>query len=188
MTADPAAQETLGLHTVRAEDLRAIPGMADAVDRPPERAPVFENPDPRGPCGARAPQPPGIHAAALVTLRAGSYQVVEVVSAPPPGEVAHYLDVLAGDLQPGCPPHESTTNQGLTQRVSGVTAVDVAGVAERAVAWTALVEVGTSRVNAGLVALQAGPRFAYVQVFAVEPPPPAVLRALAEAAARRLAG
>jgi hypothetical protein len=188
VTADPAARETLGLHALRAEDLRALPGMADAVERPPERAPVFENPDPRGPCGGRAPQPPGMDHAALVTLRAGSYQVVEVVSAPPPGDVARYLDVLAADLRTGCPPFESTTNQGQTQRVSGVTAVDVAGVGDRAVAWTALAEVGTSRANAGLVALRAGPRFAYVQVFSAEAPPPATMRALAEAAARRLAG
>lgn len=162
--------------------------MGDAVDRPPERAPAFENPDPRGPCGARAPQPPGMDHAALVTLRAGSYQVVEVVSAPAPGEAARYLDALAADLRPGCPPHESTTNQGHVQRVSGVEAVDVGGVGDRAVAWTARAEVGTSRVNAGLVALHVGPRFAYVQVFSVDPPPPATVRALAEAAARRLAG
>lgn len=196
--ADPRAdgrsntpQITVGAPAPDVEDLllsesevREVAGLSAVVADDLADVSLYENPDPRGPCGAELDSVPAVEAGrAFTSATTTAIQLVYVDDAA----VARYLEEVETDLRPGCGPHESLTNVGAVQHVSEPVAVDTAGIGDRSMAYTSEISVGGRSVEAGVVVLVSGDRTTLIQVMGPTVDEDQVL-ALATAAAVRLEG
>jgi hypothetical protein len=163
--------------------VREVPGLQGAVARDLDDLSIFENPDPRGPCGAPAPSLPA--PAAGRGFQAAQVLAFELLAVDTE-EAAAYLDALQADARPGCPGYESETNVGGTQRVGDIAFVDVAGVGDAAIAWTLRIEAPGGQVFGGVGAVRRAGTVAFVQVQGTEPVTGETVAALVRAAGARL--
>jgi hypothetical protein len=166
-----------------ARDVEAVDGLQDAAASDVDDIEVYENPDPRGPCGARLDAPPTPDAGRVLT--AGGITALQLVYADA-SEIDRHVDVLEGDLRPGCGPHESLTNFGAVQQVAEPVALDTTGVGDRAVGWTTAITVDGETAYAGLVLAIGGGHATGLQVLAGHPVGSDTMLSLARAAVARL--
>jgi hypothetical protein len=149
--------------------------------------PVFENPDPRGPCGGIVPQLPLGEGTVGRSFGASNITIVQFVS-PLSELAAAYLKAIAADATPGCGPFESETNQGLMQKVSDIEIIDVTGVSSDAVAYAGRVDVGGQTFHIAAVALADDGASTFLQIGAQDPIDPRAVHALAATANEVLGG
>jgi hypothetical protein len=98
-----------------AHDVSAIPGApAGIVVVPSEKGQLFQDPDPRSPCGARVTLP-DLSQSAHVTFDAASFGAFQVVVDQPVPMATAFVTAWERDTRPGCPPYTSRTNTGSTQ-------------------------------------------------------------------------
>ena len=164
-------------------DMEAVDGLQDAEANDVDDIEVYENPDPRGPCGARLAAPPAPDAGRVLT--AGGITALHLVYADA-SEIDRHIDVLEGDLWPGCGPHESLTNVGAVQQVAEPVALDTTGVGDRAVGWTTAITVDGETAHVGLVLAIGGGHATGLQVLAGHPVGSDTMLSLARAAVARL--
>jgi len=179
--ADGASESALLLTQ---SDVRALDGLADLVAQDINKVPVFENPDPRGPCGGPAPSPP-ITDAIGRAFTGSNTSIVEFIAVASP-QADKYFAALKADRVVSCGPFKSTTNTGSTQTVSQVQFVDLGSVNGNGIAWTARVDVGQGGGFVGLGVVLAGGRFVMIQAESGSPFDAATLRALVQRAATKL--
>jgi hypothetical protein len=164
-------------------DVREIAGFSSVVATDLDDVAVYENPDPRGPCGAPVdPMPTGVAGRAFTGADVTIVQLLHEDGAA----LAEYAEVLADDLRPGCGPHESFTNVGATQRVGEPSAVDTAGIGDSSVGWTTEITVEEHTAHAGLVFVVLGGRATAIQVMSTDVVTADAMVALAQGAATRL--
>ena len=111
-----AASLRPGLITTK--DLRSVPDLPTLEPVPLKQTNAFENPDPRGPCGAKISQPDLSKGATAVFESQAPLTLSDTVLNLGTAAATNYLSTLLADARPGCPPYESTTRQGQTQTVT----------------------------------------------------------------------
>jgi hypothetical protein len=165
-------------------DVQAVGGLSDATASDIADAAVYENPDPRGPCGTPIEAVPGADAGRAFT--GSSFSALQLVFVDA-GEVAGYLDAVEADLRPACGGHESVTNTGAVQQVAEPVPFDLSGVGDRAFGWTTSITVSGQTASAGLAFAVVGERATAVQIFGLRVDADQV-EALIRTAVERLAG
>ena len=150
------------------EELRTVPGFEQGTVQPFNSVPTFTNPDPRGPCGGKATNPP-LDSAAGTAYSAGNTAVAFHLVVPTTDLQRSYLLALSKDRKDPCPTWQSTTNKGTTQTVSDTTFVDVSDVASDALSWTATVGAGTAKAYAGVLILVGDQVTSLVQMQSLSP-------------------
>jgi hypothetical protein len=146
---------------------------------------LYDNPDPRGPCGAKVTQPSFRHGA-VASFRNRTSAVITMVIEPGVSAATQALDDLAADAKPGCPPFESTTNFGETQRVIPMM-VPLPPLADGAIASGGIVTIGDNprTVLAG-IAVRDGGRVVFTQLISGSDVPESSVVALARESAKAL--
>jgi len=182
VTVDTGAPESSLL--LMQSDVRAIDGLAELVAQDINQVPVFENPDPRGPCGGAAPSPP-INDAVGRAFTDSNTSIVELIAVAST-EADTYLSALRADRVASCGPFKSTTNTGSTQTISQVEFVDLGSIGGEGIAWTARVDVGQAGGFIGVGAILASGHLALIQAQSGSPFDTATLPALVQRAATKL--
>jgi hypothetical protein len=150
------------------EELRTVPGFEQGTVQPFNSAPTFTNPDPRGPCGGKATNPPMDNAAGTA-YSAGNTAVAFHLITPTTELQRTYLLALSKDRKDPCPTWESTTSKGTTQTVSDTAFVDVSDVSSDALSWTATIGAGTAKAYAGVLILVDDQVTSLVQMQSLSP-------------------
>ena len=178
-----ATANDLSAFLMSASDVHNIAGLTDAVTRDINDMPLFENPDPRGPCGAvsRQPQFAGASGRALTGASLSLVQLVMTTTA----EQRDDLKEMIGDRHPACGPYQSTTNRGDQQTVSEIAFVDLPG-AKDAIAWTCRVDVAGVTAYAGVIQIVAEPGTTFIQLQSNLPIAADVVAAIGERAMAKL--
>lgn len=101
------------------ESVASIPGFDAVVAQPLDDVGVFENPDPRGPCGGESPAPP-LEGTAGAVFAAPGLSIVHVVAQGP--DVDAFVAAQLADIVEPCGPYEST-NGDTTQRIDQIEVV-----------------------------------------------------------------
>jgi hypothetical protein len=149
--------------------------------------PVYENPDPRGPCGATSPEPPLTSPDATARVFAAQTAVVVQFVQPVTMATDEFHNAARRDLRPDCDPYASTTNQGLRQRVDQINAV--ATEDPDVVAFTSRVNVGSEQqIFMGAISAVGEDWYSLIQVQSAEPIDADAMAQLAASAADRIAG
>jgi hypothetical protein len=166
------------------DEARAIPGFADVSVKEIRDVPLFENPDPRGPCGAVIRN---IRMAGAVgRVFAAGDTTVELVSVSGPDDEANVAEQQADHPIP-CGPYKSTTNQGLTQTVSEIAFVQLPKFPGLAVAWVLRIDVGGTKMYGGAAMAIAKGHTVLVQLQSATPIDPGRFGAFVEKAIAKLA-
>jgi hypothetical protein len=163
-TAGVAATDVL----LTQDELHDVPGFEQGTIQPFNSVPAFTNPDPRGPCGGKASNPP-LDGAAGTAYSAGNTAVAFHLVTPTTDLQRSYLIALSKDRKDPCPTWQSTTNTGSTQTVSDTSFVDVSDVAADALSWTATVGSGTAKAYAGVLILVDDQITSLVQMQSLSP-------------------
>jgi hypothetical protein len=142
------------------------------------------DPDPRGPCGAKVDQP-SLRTAAVGAFRDDRSALVNVVIEPGERRATDYIRALQADSKPGCPPWESKTDTGRTQRTEP-TIVPLPPIADGASAFGGVTTVGGRRAVVVGVAVRDGGRLSISQLVAGTSVSPDAAIALARESATAL--
>ncbi len=181
-TAPPASQDRAALLTD--EDLHAVPGFEGVATKEIDKLPLFENPDPRGPCGGKVPPVP-LDEAFGRSFQSDRIVALELVVPSGPRQ-KEQLAAYQADLRPACGPYESKTRTGDTQRVSQVTPLALGDLAAPAIGWFQEIEVQGQRFQAGIVFAEVGDRFLFLQFQGIVLPAASSLEDLSRRAVDRL--
>lgn len=167
------------------EDLDAV-GMSDVVVGDLDDLAMYENPDPRGPCGGVVPEF-RLEGAAGRSFRAAEHSAFALVMHSD-DELERYLATLQADVAPSCGPYRSRTNTGGTQGVDGIEIVDLDIPGVNSIAWTSTITAGGASVESAFVMLVGDERAAVVHVSGLYALSPGQVEDLARRAAARLDG
>jgi hypothetical protein len=167
--------------------LRQVPALSSATVSSLQDTVVFEDPDPRGPCGAKMSAISLEDAVGVAikaeTIRSGAELITRLSS----GAAKHYLDARMADAKPGCPEFETATNQGATQRVLLVRIVRLHKEFEQALAVVTALKIGTSVRAATQIEVRHDDILAKSVIFTDEPMDDVTVNAIASLMARDLA-
>lgn len=182
ITVDDSARDVSFLLTE--SDVRGIDRFAGVVAQDVSDVPAFENPDPRGPCGAVVPQLP--LEGAVGRAFSGPDVVVFELVVTAGAEQHDFLDAVQADQHVGCEGHESMTNLGETQTVSDTEFIDQRSVGDDGIGWTSRIDIGSRTAYGGAAAFVNGDRMAFIQVSAASPIDATMLEALVDLAVARM--
>lgn len=173
-----------GLLTAR--DVAKVPGLPELERVPENEAELFENPDPRAPCGAPIDQP-DLSRGATAVFASSAFTLSDTVVALSEDAARSYLDANLADATPGCGPYRSRTNQGFTQTVTP-TIVDIPPVGDQRVGQRGRIDVQDQILYIGAVLIRRGDKIVFSLVISAKPIRDDTVQALAqridEAAAR----
>ena len=168
------------------DDVALISGFDGVEAHDFEEFPVFENPDPRGPCGALV-SVPTLDGAAGGALTGATIGLIQLVTPASP-EYQAYITTLLADQGPPCDRYISETNTGEIQNVSEIVLYDADGEGVRGVAWTSLVEVDAKSIYLGVIAVETAELITFVQIQSASAIPQEGMQLLTERAVLRLQG
>jgi hypothetical protein len=169
-----------------AQDMAGIDGLDDLVAVEMTDYPVFENHDPRGPCGGPALQLP-VDDPVGRAFSSSSISAFELIMSRGADQVA-YLDAMQADQREDCGPYESTTNRGETQAVSDITFVDLDELGAPGIGWTSRIQIGSNSADVGLLLLLADDGMVVIQMQSLAPIDVATLAAIADRSLQRANG
>ncbi len=106
------------------QSVASIPGFEAVAAQPLSDVDVFENPDPRGPCGGESPAPP-LEGTAGAVFAAPGLSLVQVVAEGP--DVDEFVAAQLADIVEPCGPYESTTNVETVQQIDQIEVVTLPG-------------------------------------------------------------
>jgi hypothetical protein len=150
---------------------------------------IPDDPDPRGPCGTKLPQP-SLRSGAVAQFRSPEPAAVfEWISRTPPGEATAYLAGVAADIRPGCAAFKSATPYGHPQLNVFVRATALPPLGDQRVAATMhlrLLAPGERAAYVTEILIREGDYMTALIVSGLRPQPPRFLRAVAVSAAADL--
>lgn len=186
ITDDPSASRDASELLTAAEVTEAT-GLKGVVAQDLADVDAFENPDPRGPCGARVPPKPTAGGFGRA-FRAGDVVMVVMVEMVMPTTAATRasIDADKADARPSCGPYTSRTANGDVQHVSDVEILDMPAGCTRCVGWTSKVSVRDQTAFGLGLFFESGGSTGFVQVVSAERVPAAVALALLDRARARL--
>jgi hypothetical protein len=153
-----------------------------------EEGPLYENPDPRGPCGATSASRLKFQDAAIAFFQSPSgVSVLHALWNLPPGQAAAVLAEARADMRPGCPPFESDTPFGGPQVNEFLGAIDLPSIGEDRLALSHRIEGPAGGTVYGTVALiRIETWLASLAIFSPEEVDDRVVSRLADAVGRKL--
>ncbi len=156
------------------QSVASITGFEGVVATPFSDSEVFENPDPRGPCGGESPSPP-LEGTAGAVFAGAAVTVVQVVAEGP--EADEFFDAQIADIDEPCGPYQSTTNVETAQQVDEIEVTELPG--ERGFFLTGRIVTPdqTAFTASGLVRNDAGVT-SLVFAVAAEPIPSSAIESL----------
>jgi hypothetical protein len=181
ITVDEDAETNLVSRLLTVEQVEKALGGSGLSQADISETPIFENPDPRGPCGAVVPQFRLGEGTVGRSFGASNITIVQFIT-PTSTVTSAFLDAIVGDALPGCSAFESETNLGLMQQVSEIEIVDVTSAPTGAVAYTSRVDIGGQTAYVAAVAVADREVTTYLQVFAQDRIDSRALQALTAAA------
>jgi hypothetical protein len=155
---------------VRFAEVRHVVGLEGVRQVSLKGAPLFENPDPRGFCGARLMQPELSKGATAVFEADGITVSDTVLRLDEPTAVA-FLDAAIADTKPGCPSYQSQTNTGSIQTFMPGPVIALPSLADQQVAATATVSVNGQTGFLGEVLLRRAGVISLGIIVSVNPAP-----------------
>ena len=181
ITVDQGAQTNLVSGLLTVEQVEQALGGSGLTQADISQTPVFENPDPRGPCGAAVPQLPLGEGTVGRSFGASNITIIQFIT-PTSKVTSAYMDAIVSDSTAGCSAFESKTNQGLTQHVSDIEIVNVTSAPTGVVAYTSRVDVGAQTAYVAAITVADSEVTTYLQMFAREPIDRRAVNALTKAA------
>lgn len=149
--------------------LRQVPGFATTKVTPLQAPVLFEDPDPRAPCGAKVPKLSLRDAVGIAmtaeSIRGGAQLVIRL----PSGAAKGYLDARQANTSKGCPEYETTTNQGAKQRVLLVRVVRLHREFDQALAVVTALKIGDNVRAATQIEVRRGDILSRTVVFTNAP-------------------
>lgn len=168
-------------------DVRAVQGLPnDLAVTSLDDMSVYEDPDPRGPCGAKI-APPDFSDGVGVAFRSTSLGGFHFVVEPLGGAAGTYIDRLAEDTQQGCAPYDSTTNTGTTQHVQLVRTIELRSIGDQSHAAILEITNQGQTFSAAELVVRRGEVMSFLVIFSPTEPSDQVVMGLAEVVAGRLA-
>jgi hypothetical protein len=183
-TAAAPAPPALGRALLTAAGLRRVAGAY--VRQPPS---LVEDPDPRGPCGARIRQPPLSDGATVAFASRAPAEIFQWIGRLRPAVAAGLVASIRGDIRPGCPPYRTATPYGHPQLNRFLRALSLPPLGDQRVAVTLRVRPatrGARSVYATEIMIRDGGYVTAIAVSGLRPQPPPVVRAIAIRAAASL--
>jgi hypothetical protein len=151
-------------------ELRRVIGLSGVRSVPLKGAPFFQDPDPRGFCGARVMQP-DLSKGATTVFEADGVTVTDTVLRLDEATAKGFLDAWIADTRPGCPSFQSQTNTGATQTFVPGAVIQLPSVADQQTASTASITVNGQTGFVGEVLLRRGALISFGLIFAGGPVP-----------------
>jgi len=139
ITAPEGAADLRGL-LLTGDQLRQAGLPADLRTVPDDQVSSYENPDPRGPCGA----PMDAHELYSGGIRyhaAATVLAFEAVGRATNERAEQLMDAVVADVTPRCPEFISRTNTGVDQANHFGAPIDLSGLGDQAVGWQSTVTV-----------------------------------------------
>jgi hypothetical protein len=152
------------------DELSKVSGLPRLRRVPLKNAPLFENPDPRGFCGAPIDQP-DLSKGATAIFAANSATVSDTIVRLDETAARSYLDAAIADTQPGCPTFRSATNTGDQQTVNPGNVVALPPLGDQQTAGTATISVSGQTLHVGQVLVRRGDVLAFAVIFSTRPVP-----------------
>jgi hypothetical protein len=167
-----------------------LPATPDAfAGGPVGNASITDDPDPRGPCGAKLSQP-SLQSGAVAQFRSlEPAAVFQWITRTPPGEATAYLAGVADDIRPGCAAFKSATPYGHPQLNVFVRATVLPPLGDQRVAVTMrlrLLAPGDRAAYVTEILIREGDYMTAIIVSGLRPQPPRLVRAVAASAAADL--
>jgi hypothetical protein len=150
------------------DELSKVAGLPRLRAVPLKDAPLFENPDPRGFCGAPIDQP-DLSKGATAVFEANSATVSDSIVRLDETAGRAYLDAAIGDTKPGCPRFESMTNTGAQQTVTPGNVVELPHLGDQQTGGTATISLSRQTLHVGEVLLRRGDVLAFAVIFSTRP-------------------
>lgn len=171
---------------INQSQLRRVPGFSTALVAPLADAVAFDEPDPRGPCGASMPVLAFDEAAATgwraSNLRAGG----QVVVRRPAGELQSFMAARIRDARENCPAFEMKNRQGQMQISKFDAAVHVTRNADQSLAVVMAVRVNGVLRAATTIEVRTGNLLSRAVVVTNKPMGTPTVRGLASLMAKAL--
>jgi hypothetical protein len=169
-----------------ATQIRQVPSLSTAKVAPLAALGVFDDPDPRAPCGATVPRLALTDVAAIGISAENIRGGAQLIARLGPGEAKRYLDARQADTSKGCPPYDVETDNGTTQRVQLVRVVRVHREFDQALAVVLAVTVGTTVRAATEIEVRRGDILARAVIYTNLPLPNTSVRGIASVMGRNL--
>jgi hypothetical protein len=173
-TNTPLLQPGSGTSSERAallttSEVLAIPGApSDAVVTPGQRNVLFEDPDPRAPCGARVTIP-DLSQGVDIQIASSSLVGVQIVVDMPETDAAAFVTAWEGNSRTGCPPYVSQTNTGVSQINELTALIPMPDLVDQATgAWITVNSRGQTANTYGMI-LRSGGRLELDVLIAPQP-------------------
>ena len=164
---------------ISASQLRQVPGFSTATLQPLANVKIFQDPDPRGPCGGKVPVLKLDDAVGLAwtaqPIRGGAQLVIR----RPAGEAKKYLTARLNDIGTGCGIYTTKTAQGVTQEVKFEGAVRVAPDADQSLAAVSAIRIGADVRAATAIEVRRGDVLSRTVVFSDAPMDNTIVRGIA---------
>ena len=138
-------------------ELQALPGApAGLTVAPSRKGSLFQDPDPRSPCGARVTLPDFSQGTQIQFQSATLAAFQVVVDQPVPGAAA-FVTAWQKDTRTGCSPFTSRTNTGSTQISQLVASIPMPTLVDQATgAWSTINDNGQTVDSYGMILRSGG--------------------------------
>ena len=167
-------------------DLHSVPGMpSDVAAVSVNSVDLYEDPDPRGACGAKVAQLDVSHGH-NIGIQGGGIQGFESVVQLPIAQATAYLSALTADAKPGCPGYDSKTNTGELQHAELQQLVDVGALGDQRISAVLKITDQGQTAYGAAITVRVADRVLELVVFGDSPPPPETVVPLASRAVDRL--
>jgi hypothetical protein len=169
---------------MKASEVATISGLPKVRRYPLDREPLYEDPDPRGPCGAVTHPPPISEGATNVFVGSG-VAVTNTVLRPGLEQARAFMAENLADARPGCAPYQSTTNEGRVQTVTSLV-VALPALSDERLGTMATIQIASQTSYVATVMVRRGDLIAAGVIFAASPVSKTSLRDLAHQVDRGL--
>jgi hypothetical protein len=166
-----------------ADDVAAATGGSGVHSKGIDPA-LLQNPDPRGPCGARISIPDPSDGVATQFKQKG-LTIYAITQSTQDGQ--HWIDQVRGDTTPGCGPYDTQVALRGAQTVTPLGAIDLPRVGDDRIAYASRVSTSSEDLVGTFVLVRHGQLVTALTIFSEHPLPDATVQALAQAAGDALA-
>lgn len=168
-------------------DLQAIPGTPAGVELAPpsQQGTLFQDPDPRSPCGARVTLP-DFSQGAKIQFDSATFAAFQIVIDLPVSEATAFTTAWQRDTRPGCPPYKSLTNTGSSQTADLVASIPMPSLVDQATGAGMTITSNGQTVNSYGLILRSGGRLELDVLIAPAPLPDPLVKGFAQRAESKL--
>ncbi len=171
---------------ISASQLRRVPGFATATVVPLNEVKIFEDPDPRGPCGAKVPVLKLNDAVGLSwnaqAIRGGAQLVIRGAT----GQAKKFLSARLNDIRPDCAVYTTKNAQGVTQEQKYDHAVRLPIDADQALAVVTALRIGGDVRAATSIEVRRGDVLSRAVIFTESPMDNTIVRGIGALMAKGL--